>query len=275
MEIQLLKSMRVYLWPAIAANALGASIASGLGWPMGLVLGVIFSLLASFGFLLNDIHDRKVDLLNNANRLEAASPALLCGAKYAAAFCLAFAIVLSSAIGPSALLISLTVATGLAIYTILVRSTLVVATSLAAILSVSPLVAPFLLASELPRQVHLLILAAAWLILFGREVLLDVKDLQGDKSAMRKTLATKLGHKSGVILGSSITMFGGTLLLVTVGSTSVEAGTLGLVIWIMLVIPLARLIFTARLVELFRFVEWSRWAMSVLPMVFLLETWLS
>ena len=61
--------MRIYLWPIIMINSVVVSIYAEIYYLVGLLIGTGLIFFASGGFLLNDLVDRKTDLINNKKRL--------------------------------------------------------------------------------------------------------------------------------------------------------------------------------------------------------------
>lgn len=271
MILKLVKSARVYLWPLITANVLAVSWAVDGLHPDAIFLGVALCLLASFGFVLNDIFDRSVDHKNQAGRLEAAPPELLRLAKGAAVGLVSLGLLVSSLVGLQALGFALVVAVGLTLYTVYMRSWLVVSTALAACLSMSPLVGPVILFGASFRAFHLYVLAAAWLVLFGREVLLDVKDVAGDQAGGRATLATTMGASRGSRFGVTIILAGAVFLaVVLVSSAPPLTGLVGMVILACVAIPGLRLVMHSGR-GFASLVWWSRLGMLLLSLAIVLE----
>lgn len=268
---KLFKSARIYLWPVISANVFAISWAVDGLHSDAVFLCVALCLLASFGFVLNDIFDRSVDQKNQAGRLEAASPRLLHLAKLAAVGLVSSGLLVSSLIGFRAFAFALVVAVGLTLYTVYMRSWLVVSTALAACLSMSPLVGPIMLFGASFRAFHLYVLAAAWLVLFGREVLLDVKDIAGDQAGGRVTLATTMGGSLGSIFGVTIVLVGAALLAVILVSSAARlTGVVGIAILACVAIPALRLVMhTGR--GFASLVWWSRLGMLLVSLAIVFE----
>jgi len=189
------KSARLYLWPAAALNAFAVSLALGVPLVPGSLVSASLCLLASFGFVLNDLWDRNVDRMNTAGRLENANRTTCRLAWGSVALLLAGGLSLAALAGWRPFLLALTVATGLTLYTILVRRVLLAATLLSAILGTSPLWGPIILWETSVSQRVWLLLLSICLMFAAREILLDVKDEVGDRLALRHTFATIFGSR--------------------------------------------------------------------------------
>lgn len=187
-----LQSMRPILWPVISFNAICVAISVGQSPQMGLAYGLVLSLLASFGFVVNDLNDKVIDGLNNTQRLQG-----LKGAEHRLALIMAW-VVLSVALGISALVSPMTfaaaaaIACGLVLYTYVVRPILFLSNILAAVVIASPCWLPLVDNSTAVSSTHVIILITAVGLACSREMILDLKDRRGDKLGGRSTIATRL-----------------------------------------------------------------------------------
>lgn len=205
--IAVARSARPYLWSVILVNCLviGASLDVSL-WRCFLA-GAILSCLASFGFLFNDLMDRKIDKLNNQGRLEDA----LAGTRIAAivsgaAFAIAGLVLALYIQEPSALPLALSVFIGLVMYNLVLRRVPFVATALAAWLCASPFWFMMGLQFHHISLIHVLVLKMVVIGTFAREVMLDLKDVRGDSAFGRHTIPSLVGHRVSCILALQLTL---------------------------------------------------------------------
>lgn len=272
----LLNSARLYLWPLIGFSVIAVSAGTDVSPLSAFFFAVSLSLLASFGFLINDLYDRSVDSLNEAGRLENASRATLRLAALAASVCLLVAVVAAARAGSQSLVVSVFIAGGLSLYTYRVRRHAPWATFLAATLSLSPLLAPVVAFSIPLGRLHIAMLLGGWLGLIGREILLDVKDQLGDIQAGRMTLPGVLGRRRATKLG---------VILLLVCSAIVALGSFFASTWV--VAPLGLLTSYSLFVaarpllspyesstkHIIAMARWTKVAMVLLSLTLLLDKW--
>ncbi len=207
------KSARVRLWPFIAANAVCMSIAREASIGDSLRLGMMLSLLASYGFIVNDLKDRSIDATNNESRLQNADASTLVSVASAAGFALLVAFLAAAQINFEAVLFTAALTLGLTAYSVFVRRLLLAATLLSAALSTSPLWVPVLLFHDGPVPFHLLIISAGYLLIMSREIVLDTKDRHGDALGSRRTFATVFGAAFAYRLASAFSLLGLSVML--------------------------------------------------------------
>jgi 4-hydroxybenzoate polyprenyltransferase len=210
-SIVIVRSTRPYLWIAISVNTVAAGLSLGNSVLLCLVVGAILSCLASFGFLLNDLVDRPIDRLNRQGRLEDASYKTRFAAAITGVSLAITSLVLALLIGkPIAVFLALFVLLGLVLYNLVLRRVPFVATALAAWLCASPLWFMMGLQLEHVSLVHILVLKMVVIGTFAREVMLDLKDIKGDRIFGRHTIPSLVGHRISCILSLE-------LMLVTCG----------------------------------------------------------
>jgi 4-hydroxybenzoate polyprenyltransferase len=170
------------------------------------LFSVVISLLASFGFLLNDLWDRDVDRVNNARHFEDSSTATRTVGVIAAVSLLTTGLGLAYWVGPREFGTASAIAFGLLIYTVLLRKILLLPTILAAVLATSPLWLPVLLwANERSAWTELFI-AAIILMVAAREMFMDARDRDGDIVGGRDTLATVFGRRIAKFVATMLTV---------------------------------------------------------------------
>lgn len=197
----LARSARIYLWPCVLANAALAGLVVRMPFFVSLQIGFILSLLASAGFLTNDLVDRKIDRVNDKKRLQGEPAKVLWGVGMLAAACLVAAMGIAVlAGGVPVVALSAAVSCGLLLYNFVLRATPVAATVLAASLCCSPIWFPFALQAEHLTWVHYLVVTMTLFGACAREIMLDVGDRPGDAAFGRRTLPVMLGDRVASVL---------------------------------------------------------------------------
>lgn len=269
------KSARPYLWPFIVVNVVSFAAIENATTTESVCLSGALCLLASFGFLINDLWDRDVDRLNGVGRLADATPSTLRFVAVVACGTLTAALALLAVLGALAVGLGFLIAGGLTVYTVLVRSIVPLATLLAAALSASPIWMPIALWGYPQAPLSALALVSgSYVLLVGREIFLDVKDRTGDEAAGRKTLATLVGARRGSLLGALIAMFGVLLLAGAIAPLGDPRA------WLVVAIIGASTLLPASFVVLARRPEteatmvarWSKVGMAMVPVLVLLSS---
>src|SRR5436305_8321853 len=270
------KSARLYLWPAIAGNAVIVTSASGAGIAKTFLLGMSICCLASFGFLVNDLLDRPVDRVNCAHRLEEAEPSLRRFACYSSAWFLVLGLLSSSAISSSSFGLSCWIAVGLALYSAIIRRVLLVANLLSALLGTVPLWAPLMLWRRHALFV-LPLLLGIYIMFVAREIILDIKDEYGDRSVGRHTFATLYGGRVAGLVASCVSIAAGCIFLVAAIRASCESSPMQAVFcWLLFSMLLGLVIIPGLRVSLASldaaklmpsYISCSRMAMIILPII--------
>ncbi len=269
-----LRSCRLYLWPAITLNT--ALITYGITdeWLEGLILGIGLSLLASNGFLLNDLFDRQIDRDNGAHRLESASPAELRLALGLVGVTAILSLLCGAFVGRQAIWLLATLMGCLATYTFALRRVLFLATLMSAFVGISPIWLPVVLWGPPRPQLFWVAVSAFYVFYFAREVVLDIKDREGDRLGERATFPTVFGSRIALLLVVFLALAGG-LALVFVQSTVNRTNLPLLYSWIALIAFLSLNIFPAALClikngdrsALAQFISASRLAMLIAPLL--------
>jgi 4-hydroxybenzoate polyprenyltransferase len=275
-----MRSARVALWPAIFLNfcIISYRISPDLGTVFVMATSLCF--IASFGFLINDLKDVSVDTVNGSKRLQDASFHESRLLRWVSVAFLVGSLGLSAKSGSSGFLIMAFIAVGLGIYTFVARPKLLIANILAAILASSPLWAPFLVFDELPNFTQVGILVTALLLITAREMIFDAEDFRGDAYGHRRTFATVFDRHFAIKLSNTINIVGLVILWV-VAILDVFQGLLPvlnssiicLAIFVfstLLLPPLFKLERHPDDLEQFKsFTQRSRWAMLLLPVIWL------
>lgn len=176
------------------------------------LLAIILAALASFGYVVNDLWDRQVDLINSAGHLEHADHLTLLSAWIVAVTLVITALVLALLGGRIEMLTSVSIAVGLAGYTVIFRRLLVLATLLAALLGVAPLWMPLVIWPNRATTAHWLFVTAAATMMAAREIVMDVRDRFGDRAGGRSTLATAFGPRAAMASATILSVTGGAVL---------------------------------------------------------------
>jgi 4-hydroxybenzoate polyprenyltransferase len=206
------RSMRLYFWPVLYLNAVAMTAAIRGDVGRGAEFSVAICLLASYGFLLNDLWDRKIDRVNQSRHFENSQPRTLVAGGLTTVACLGLGIGMASHLGPMELRIAWLLAVGLAAYTIVLRRYLLLPTLLASFLAASPLWAPLVLWPAEVRLMHWIFVMAMILLLAGRETLMDVRDRKGDRFVRRNTLPIVFGSRIAAFAAGTLIISGTTLL---------------------------------------------------------------
>lgn len=269
-------SARVYFWPLITLNTLAMSFSIDANIFDGAVLGSSLSLLASFGFIFNDICDRRVDNINKAKRLEACTVSDLRKIGGIAALLLMGGLSLASAIGEEPFTLAALVVFGLIVYTIVLRRILLVATLLSGAMAVSPLWIPLVLWGQ-NATVQWRFIAIMFIMVSAREIILDIKDVNGDGVVCRHTIATVFGLHVAKYAAFILTTSALALLLALAANTVSEAPRFvsGIFLFVVCgfavlsVYPLIRIISTREIQanRISHFISSSRIAMVIAPVL--------
>lgn len=267
--------MRIYLWPFIITNCICVSISIDFPLIDGIVMGIILSLLASFGFLINDLKDRNVDKINKSNRLENATSSKLKFTWFVSSLFLIGALILSAIFNFNLFCISIGIATLLVIYTFILRPYLLVSNLLAAFLSLSPLWLPLIISEKniFNFKFHFFIVLAMYLILVSREIILDVKDYVGDEKCGRKTVPTVFGFQKSIVVSFGLAL---TASLVLISASFLFFNTLSLIFILTVILFISLSLFpyvkwnTNDKVSMKRYLLYSKIAMAITPFIFLL-----
>jgi len=194
-----IRCSRLYLWPFVLANTVMMTICTGKSPMQGILLGTSLSLMSSFGFLINDLIDRKVDNLNGAKRMEAANKITISISFVSAISFLSLSLIMSSLISLKSLIWMSVIGLGLIAYSVFCRKVLLLATFTSATLSASPLWLPLLLWRNDENTFFINFSGLFFLLLIAREILLDSKDVKGDQQGGRHTIGTVFGEKISLI----------------------------------------------------------------------------
>lgn len=266
--VPVVRSARIYLWPAIALNVVAVSLYLGVDLTAAALMALAIPLLASFSFILNDLWDLEVDAHNCERRLNGATVAgrrLAAGA--ACALLLLALALLVAGLGDRGGWLFLAVVIGSVGYTALVRSVVILAACTAAAVSLAPVWGPALVGNGVDGF-FLVVLVAAWLMLVGREILLDVKDVHGDRVGRRVTFPLIAGVSRAVGLARSLVVVGGVLLVCgALALKSHSVVTIATSVALLAIVPMFSDIALRSRLE--RAVRWSRLAMVGLALVWL------
>jgi 4-hydroxybenzoate polyprenyltransferase len=274
-----IRSARLYFWPIVVLNAGAMAAAVGGDVRRGVCFSLVVCLLASFGYLINDLWDRAVDLVNGARRFANSDRRTIRLGLVAAIACLVAGLGLALLLGPMEVAVGCFLALGLVAYSALLRRYLVAPTVLASVLAAAPLWGPLILWPRNVAPIHWTFVAAMVLVLAARETLKDVRDRVGDAAGARKTVATVFGPgmakaASAALLVAGAALLGSILideaLDVTAERRLALAGAGALVLCLVLAPAKAAIAGGGRdgadPAAIRRFVVQSRLAMAVLPL---------
>ena len=276
----IIRSMRFYFWPILALNAATMTMAIGGDVRRGAWFSIVIALLASFGFLLNDLWDRKVDQVNKSGHFENSDKRTIGLGVAVSTVCLILGMGVASRLGSIEVRIAALVAVGLVAYSVVLRRYLVIPTLLAGFLAASPLWAPLILWPRNVHPMHWAFVAAMVLLLAARETLMDVRDGKGDRAGARDTITTVFGPRIAKSVAVMLLLGGAVLLCLvlitqlvnlTIRDRFTAAFTVCLVLCLVL-IPAYRAVLGssengADHAAIQRFVLRSRAAMAFLPLL--------
>jgi geranylgeranylglycerol-phosphate geranylgeranyltransferase len=205
----------------IAALTLLPAVALGTGHlclPVGIAIATFF--IASYGYIINDLFDFRADKVNKPKRPFPARKLSAWDGINAALLCLVLGAVALAGSDTAVWLFFAAFAAGLFLYSFRISAWLVVANFWVAMLCSSAFLLGGLITHPSPTRQGMLIAAGALTFLyhFGREIIKDIEDVEGDRVAGRRTIAGVWGER--VARYSAATAFG---LLVTTSIISYYA----------------------------------------------------
>lgn len=275
-----IRSGRFYFWPIISANVLTMTFFVGGDLRTAAAFSLVISLLASFGFLLNDLWDRDVDRVNKARHFEDSSAVTRRVGVIVAGLLLTTGLGLAYWLGPREFGTGSAIAFGLLIYTVLLRKILLLPTILAAVLATSPLWSPLLLWANKRSEWTELFIAAVILMVVARETFMDARDRDGDIVGGRDTLATVFGRRIAKFAATMLTVSAAVPFIMAiahnVSGTSVwsrlGATALAMTVLYLLVRPALKTLSDKddERAAIQRYVLSSRVAMALIPILVLL-----
>lgn len=184
---------------AIVAASFGLT---GNGWIRGALVGAPFALTAMLGFTLNDIWDYRKDRMSKPRRAIPAGFVTLAEAHAVAALTLA-ATLLWSTLSPVEVLpkgLYFAAIIGVVTYNYVVKYAAIAKTLMSALISVTPIAFSMYFVSASPLSSILVALAVLYIT--GREIRMDLLDLEGDRHDGAVTLPMVAGvERSGVWAG--------------------------------------------------------------------------
>lgn len=276
------KSTRPNLWLFIILNAVATGLVAGLDVLRAVLFALSLSLLASFGFLLNDIVDRRIDALIHPGRLALATEGTLRLAWAILAALVVGALTIAWFLATSATLIVIGIAICLGTYSLLLRKRLLIATLVCASCVTSPIWAPFIVGGTTIPAFQLAMVVVAFLVVSAREIVMDLIDVAGDRLDKRVTIATLMGKRvsqigatilaaTGIVGLAAVCILRG-MTLPLLGVVAVGAG-LAIFGWLA-VWPTVQLALTEgdNKPVLDTFIRRTRYAMALLPL-FIIVDW--
>lgn len=209
------KTLRIYLWPAITLNSLVMSIFLTMTVYQGLIIGFGLSCLATFGFLINNYWDYSTDLINSADRSwqideNGRRISLIIGL-----FFMILGFIFFLTLGVRELILGFIIALLLLFYSLLFRKMLLVANILSGFLILSPLYIPIIISRTDPSTFLYNFLIALFLIIVSREIVLDIKDKRGDSLTGRHTFPTIFDDRISFFIVFFFLLAGCTIFIIS------------------------------------------------------------
>jgi len=188
--------------------------------------------LTSFAFLMNDLWDLGKDVIAGRTRPLATGQITRFQVIVSVTAMLALAYLVAWATNaPHVLAAAVVISVAAGLYSPITAKQPLLKNLYAAVLSCSPIV---LAGAAVPIERSGITAAFVALFIAGREVLLDVKDLEGDRVAGLRTLAVRLGESNASVLAWAIMTVG--LVVYALGARSPLArlalgGVVGAFLW--------------------------------------------
>jgi 4-hydroxybenzoate polyprenyltransferase len=275
----LFRSGRFYFWPIICANTVSMTWVLGQDLKRAAVFSLVISLLASFGFLLNDLWDRNIDRINRARHFEESSAGILLIATGVGLFLLIAALIISYRLGTLEFAAAASIGLALIAYSVLFRKLLLIPTILAAVLATSPLWSPLVLWAHNVSEWKWMFIASIIIMVAARETFMDARDHPGDVIGGRDTVATLFGKGIAKLVATLLTVSGAVPFTIAIAQSTRGnplAGRLGAVlvgstILYLLVQPAIKILIDSKdeRASIQRYVTRSRMAMALIPLLLL------
>lgn len=184
----------------------------GVPFIESILMALPFCLAAMGGFALNDYYDIEKDRINKPHR---AIPSMRLSSNTVLTISITFIVsaILTALLvrrDSFTLILYLTATSGILVYNVLVKYFALSKTLFTAIISSLPIF--FVVKTLQYSSVYLLAPISTMIFLFGRELLMDVTDIDGDKRDGIITVPMLLGKKFTTILGFSSQVLGASLL---------------------------------------------------------------
>lgn len=204
---------------------------TGNGWARGALLGAPFAVAAMLGFAVNDVWDYRKDAVSKPARAIPGRYVSLGLAKVVVAILFAVGLIWSSAVsvppGPRALYFVALL--GVIAYNYVVKYAAVAKSLMSALLSVSPIAFSLLYLNVTTLSAIMAALAVAYIT--GREVRMDLLDLQGDLVDHIRTLPMVIGSQKATAV--STLLINGSIAILCVAAVLLMPGASA---WIMVLI---------------------------------------
>lgn len=207
----LLRLTRPYLWPAIIANACAAAWLAGLTPREAISISLALISLSSGGFLLNDVVDTAIDEANAENRLNRSSPRVRAFAAILSVAGLALGVTIGFIVSSALGFLMSGVCALLVVYSGGARRSLVLATIVCALAASSPYWIVLAIRGAGSHGIIDYVIAVS-IFVAGREVMLDQKDVNGDRVGGRHTIPVILGRRVASSVSQSLMTMSALLL---------------------------------------------------------------
>lgn len=204
---------------AIVVAAFGLT---GNGWARGAVMGVPFALAAMLGFVLNDIWDYRKDSVSKPHRAIPSGAVSLAEAQIVAAL-LSIASLTWAALSPARGVpqaLYFVAIVGVVAYNYVVKYAAIAKSLLSALLSVSPLAFTMFFLHPTPLASIMVSLAVVYIT--GRELRMDILDLDGDRVDNIRTLPMMAGARRANAIASGL--INASILTLCVAAIAVQPG---------------------------------------------------
>ncbi|TYB31989.1 MAG: hypothetical protein FXF47_01225 [Candidatus Mcinerneyibacterium aminivorans] len=178
---------------------------------ISIVLPIIYILIASLGYIINDIKDYEIDLVNEPERPIPSNTVKKKEAKIFFVILLIFFVILNFLVKTKLLIFNDLVLILVIFYSIYFKRKGFIGNLIVAFFTISPFVAIYILTDDLKNLVAIMFFAFCINLL--REIVKDLKDFRGDKLVKSKSLPIKYGfeYTYNILLILSFLFLAGTI----------------------------------------------------------------
>jgi geranylgeranylglycerol-phosphate geranylgeranyltransferase len=204
--------VRIFTSVMIALVVILPFINSGLGIMPSILSALPFFLSAAGGFAINDYYDVAKDTINKPYRAIPSGKMKPETALVIGIVLLGLSLSLSLIVSKSSfeLLLYLVSLAGVVTYNFFVKYLAVSKTFLTAAISTLPVL--YVVTALSYKAIYLLIPISSMIFLLGRELLMDIRDMNGDRTSGIRTLPMIIGARLTAKIGFSLLIFCGAIL---------------------------------------------------------------
>jgi 4-hydroxybenzoate polyprenyltransferase len=208
-----LKTTRIITSSIIMMIVLLPAYRNGFGFINSLLMSLPFLLSGLGGFALNDYYDMDKDVINKPNRAIPKGLITAAQAYWIGITLLLLGLLLGVKVSESNLQTLLYVATifGVSLYNYVIYKFALIKTIVAALISIIPIAFDIIILNY-PIQ-YSIIIGASLLFIIGRELLMDINDLEGDMKVGINTIPMRIGKFRTAKIAFNLQIVGAVLLV--------------------------------------------------------------